>query len=775
MKRRLLSKLWHFSGSSLLLALVISCSATGSLYMHLFLMQPLGRRRLALLMLTAIFLLTTAYLVIHSLLLPTLRKFRKDHLAVLLTGSLLGSLYLLTFSPWQIPVLYLSSNQLEIFVNGEKNPASSGASVELLGFSAEDEFISLSSFTIDGDWQRIGDRMVTSGTKLARLHWRGIARDSVLIFKTSPASGMVHVRYDGYERVYDLYSPETDQLFIHEQSPIKLSGTRLPAIVITVIPLTFLTLTALCILLLAWPRIAVEAFTGGAPIIRDRWLPLIFSVFGVILFFVVSRQFGLWIVGDSVNYTSAARHLISGDGYIALNGDVFDWWPPLYPTLLAMLELLPFPATLIGVRWMHAALLGAIIYFSGLLIQRLTAGGDKWFMSAILLLITIGYPLTESAVYLLSEPLFILLELLFFLWFTRFLESGQRKYALLFTLAAALHALTRYPGVALIFTGCLALLFFPADAIWKRLKRTFLFGFYSSLPLALWMARNYIMTDLFAGVRTPAQLTLADNLRLAGTTIANWFFPPNWNPIAAVLLFGLLAIALAATMMKRQQTFLQSLTNPIFLLLLLFTLIYTVYLIITLSIYHNAQLGNRLLSPIFVPLWLILAHLILQIKVALVSPTRTPGWVNLLALSLILGCLPAPVTAQFTLAQRETITFSTDFSMYSLKNSETLAYLQQNALPGDHMIYSNCHRCLYMFANIQPALPYDSKVSDMYLTPANLPFYIVWFNEVLPEDGIVGVHYPMPEPDKLLGIPLKIKTYAAFSDGTIYLVSPQAW
>ncbi len=110
--------------------------------------------------------------------------------------------------------------------------------------------------------------------------------------------------------------------------------------------------------------------------------------------------------------------------------------------------------------------------------------------------------------------------------------------------------------------------------------------------------------------------------------------------------------------------------------------------------------------------------------------------------------------------------------MYSLKNSETLAYLQQNALPGEHTIYSNCHRCLYMFANIQPALPYDSKVRDMYLTPASLPFYIVWFNEVLPEDGSVGVHYQMPDPAELLEIPIKIKKYAAFSDGTIYLVSP---
>ncbi len=309
-------------------------------------------------------------------------------------------------------------------------------------------------------------------------------------------------------------------------------------------------------------------------------------------------------------------------------GDIFDWWPPLYPTLLAISELLPFSVTLVGVRWIHAILYGAIIYCSGLLTQRLVTGADKWFMIAILLLITIGYPLTESAVYLLSEPLFILLELLFFLWFACFLESGQLKYALLFTLAAALHALTRYPGVVLIFTGCSALLLFPPDDFRKRLLRSGLFGCFSSLPLALWMGRNYILTGLFAGVRTPAQLTLADNIRLAGTTIANWFFPPQWSSFVAPMLLGLLVIALVAAVRKQRQVFLRALTDPLFLLLTIFTLIYTVYLTITLSIYHNAQLGNRLLSPIFVPLWLALAHLILKIKVTLVSPTRTSVWVN---------------------------------------------------------------------------------------------------------------------------------------------------
>ncbi len=766
------AKLLNLSLPSLFLAFMVSASAAGSLYLHLFLMQPIGRRRLALLTLLIILLLAGTYFVIQSLLLPVLSRLRKNQLALALTGGLLGGLYLFTFSPWKTPVLYLSSNQLEILVDGEKNAASNGRAVELLGFSAEGEFISFSNFSIEGDWQRVGDRMAASGTQPARLRWQGIARDIVLIFKTSPESGMVRVSYDGEERTYDLYSPHANHLFIHEQSPMRLSGTRLPAIILTVIPLTFLILSGLCVMLLVWPGSAAGVHVRETTPIRKKHLLFVFSLLGVILFFVVSRQFGLWIVGDSVNYTSAARHLITGDGYIALNGDVFDWWPPLYPTLLAVFELLPLSSPLVGVRWMHAILLGAMIYCSGLLIQRLLAEAGEGYRTAVLLLITVGYPLTEAAVYLLSEPLFILLELLFFLWFVCFLETGQTKYALLFTLATALHALTRYPGVALMFTGSLTLLLFPDDAFWKRLLRSFLFAFFSSLPLALWMGRNYILTGLFAGVRTPAYLTLADNLRLAGTTIANWFFPPNWNPIAAALFFGLLAIVLAAAMIKQPKTFLHSLTNPRFLLLLFFALIYTVYLIITLSIYHNAQLGNRLLSPIFVPLWLVLAYLILQIKNHLPSSVRTLKQLNWLALLLLLSLLPAPFTAQFALAKREAATFSTGFSMYSLQNSETMAYLRQNSLADAHTIYSNCHRCLYMFADIQPALPYDSKVRDMYLTPNHLPFYIVWFNEVLPEGGIIGKRYPMPDPSELLGMPLKIKEFASFSDGTIYLVAP---
>ncbi|MEJ5201448.1 MAG: hypothetical protein WHV66_04370 [Anaerolineales bacterium] len=388
------------------------------------------------------------------------------------------------------------------------------------------------------------------------------------------------------------------------------------------------------------------------------------------------------------------------------------------------------------------------------------------------MLITLGSPLTEAAVYLLSEPLFIFLELLFFLWFARFLETGRTKYALLFTLAAALHALTRYPGVILIFTGCLALLLFPADGFRKRLLRSFLFGFFSSIPLAMWLGRNYILTGLFAGVRTPAYLTLSENLQLTGQTIASWFFPASWNPIAALIFLALLAISYTIHFLKQKQNFVQLSNQPLFVLLSIYTLAYTVYMNVTLSVYHNAQLGNRLLSPIFIPLLLALGYLFIRIRHGF-SIVMSSSWQkNWLGLILLITLLISPIDAQYKLVQREVVTFSTGFSMYSLRNSETIAYLQKNPLPDGQMIYSNCHRCLYVFANIQPALPYDSKVRDMYLTPANLPFYIVWFNEVLPEGGTFGEHYPMPDPGELLGMPVKVKEYASFSDGTIYLVTP---
>ena len=213
------AKLLNLSLPSLFLALVVSASAAGSLYLHLFLMQPIGRRRLALLTLLIILLLAGTYFVIQSLLLPGLSRLRKNQLILALTGSLLGGLYLFTFSPWKTPVLYLSSNQLEILVDGGKNAASVGRAVELLGFSAKGEFTSFSNFSIEGDWQRVGDHMVASGTQPARLRWQGIARDIVLIFKTSPESGMVRVSYDGEERTYDLYSPHADCLLYTSPSP----------------------------------------------------------------------------------------------------------------------------------------------------------------------------------------------------------------------------------------------------------------------------------------------------------------------------------------------------------------------------------------------------------------------------------------------------------------------------------------------------------------------------------------------------------------------------
>ena len=97
---------------------------------------------------------------------------------------------------------------------------------------------------------------------------------------------------------------------------------------------------------------------------------LILSVIGAFSAYFTTKNYGAFLSPDAVNYISAARSLMSGDGYMApVIGIPYIHWPPLFPAILAFLGFLGLDP-LDGASYFNSIVFGAIIFFSGKLFEK---------------------------------------------------------------------------------------------------------------------------------------------------------------------------------------------------------------------------------------------------------------------------------------------------------------------------------------------------------------------------------------------------------------------
>ena len=94
----------------------------------------------------------------------------------------------------------------------------------------------------------------------------------------------------------------------------------------------------------------------------------ILSLIGILLVFVSTTNYGIGISPDSISYISAAKSLLSGNGFVTYDGAPFTLFPPLFPGILALLGLAGIDI-LIGLRFLNSIIFGLIIFFSGRLFQ----------------------------------------------------------------------------------------------------------------------------------------------------------------------------------------------------------------------------------------------------------------------------------------------------------------------------------------------------------------------------------------------------------------------
>lgn len=282
----------------------------------------------------------------------------------------------------------------------------------------------------------------------------------------------------------------------------------------------------------------------------------VFAALGLIAVLMALKStsaYGAGMSPDAVSYISTAEHLLEGKGYLDYDGLPYLMWPPLFPTVLALLGLTGMePHT--AARFLNAVCFGLIVFCSGLLFSLRIRSRSLVILGAVAILLS--FILLQLSAYAFSEPLFIVLLILFMFNISKFLETRQLKPLIFAALCAALATLQRYVGLTTIIAGVFSILLFTRKSVLlERLKYSLIFGAAACTPNAVWFIHN----KLAAGSTTARHFYLkatVDWLVLRPLNgITPWFVTAKFPLATRLVIIGIFAGLLVTAVILRRLKF----------------------------------------------------------------------------------------------------------------------------------------------------------------------------------------------------------------------------
>ncbi len=412
-----------------------------------------------------------------------------------------------------------------------------------------------------------------------------------------------------------------------------------------------------------------------------------------------TTRFGAGLRDDSFTYLSAAENLAAGQGYARATGEGVPKpvtnFPPLFSMAVAGLHL-PGLKAYAAARVLNALLFACTIFAAGagLLAATRLAGISLWGAGMVLL----SPVLIEIFSWVQSEPLFLLLCVIFLAWMSTALQQ-PRKWACLILAAfvAGLASLTRYVGIGLILAGLVALAAQRGLPSALRLRRLAAFAAIALAPLAAFLVRNTLVAGDLTNRPVPYwHPPEAQAWEGALQTALAWWLPVGWVrpiPTEAAWVLGVLLIAslavggITATAALRRRGLPVHGSEMAWVTLLVLAANASLLLLTVLFLDRLTPLNNRILS---------LISLCLILLVALVASL---GWqvVDRRGRALI-GVLLLLLVVQQANAGRAMLQSlqhaPQGYAAFHYRNSPTLAYIRE--LP-DVPIYSNDLPWLYFW------------------------------------------------------------------------------
>lgn len=488
----------------------------------------------------------------------------------------------------------------------------------------------------------------------------------------------------------------------------------------------------------------------------------ILALVGFTVIFITTHPYDLGFTSDSVEYITAARSFLNGQGLLMLNGEPMVWWPPIYPIIVSIISYVFSIDAVYSARFLNAVVFGLIVYLSGELIKRIIQPN-----LALTVLFTIALlfsnQIIQMALMALSELLFIAFVLLYLICLDSYSKTNQSKYIIYLSIIVVLSALTRYIGIILIPAGIISIWLVNENTYKQKISHLITFSVLSILPVIIWLIRNYILSNSFFGFRFPAEYSLTENLKNLVNILLNWYLPnasKNYSGLTIIVLLvcSIYFILTVIGLVKKNR----NVFNKYFPILI-FIFFYTsslLYLVMNVGI---DKISNRLLAPIYIPFTLLIYFVITTL-----SNIEINKWARgkFLTYLLIILFIVQNVFTSFE-SLKHHYENGEGFFHRSWRESSLIKYsLNHNIFSSGLSIYSNFPNAIYLLTNhkcLKTASPdFERKNIQEFkgIWPEAKKSFVLWFNAVQP------YLFSLSELKQITDM----KLIAELEDGAVYFI-----
>jgi 4-amino-4-deoxy-L-arabinose transferase-like glycosyltransferase len=281
----------------------------------------------------------------------------------------------------------------------------------------------------------------------------------------------------------------------------------------------------------------------------------ILIIIGYFVIIFITNKWGIGFSPDSAGYLAGARSIISGKGisfiYDLYGNPLKTWlpymdnetlnlfpWPPFFPLILSVFGFIKINLVLAG-RMLIAVLFGANIFLVTHIVKKYL---KSYFLMAFAFIFLItSRDMIQIHSMLWSEPLFIFLSLLGFVFLFDFLENNKIIFLLAASLFFSLANFTRTIGISLIAVCAVAVLFYSELKIKKRIIYSGISILIGFLPFAIWTLINKFIYN-----SSPAELIFRP-IRVIYyakilNTISLWVFNNKTSEKIRIILIAVLII-----------------------------------------------------------------------------------------------------------------------------------------------------------------------------------------------------------------------------------------
>lgn len=468
-----------------------------------------------------------------------------------------------------------------------------------------------------------------------------------------------------------------------------------------------------------------------------------------------SSGYGLMISHDSLHFLSTAENLAAGEGLRNYSFEPYVRWPPLYPGVLALLNLFGIDV-FNGSRILNIVLFGLIVLVTGHWLSRYIR--SRVLVVGVTVMIVISYAINWVASFAWYETMFIFLSLISLIQLSAFLN--QEKPMKAFTLSvlfASLATLNRYLGVAITVTAVILILAEKRLLVRRRLTLSAIYGIVSVIPTAAALIYSRVSVGHYTGRSSLiTYLPVPDTLREIGDAMYIWFYglepgqfilePPSWVAIYLWLIAGVIVLSLSVCIYSCTRSKQKALVSPrgpkvgedhtrlsIFLPLVLYTFVFLTILLMVIPsdvVLDPAYNTHRYLSLIYIPI-LITATFLLERFLDAEFRGRT----NLLKYALILLLIFGGVVHINRVVRWNVVTTARTLELPNrshayefMRNgygytpsSPIMKYLRSNPLDGE--IYTNEAIAIFFATDIPAPVKRVPRSIEWPGHPVHLNFY----------------------------------------------------